>query len=248
MPLGPERRAALRLLGDHWMLWLLIAIHERDGARFTDLAAEPGLSRRVLSERLTALVEAGLVETERYSTRPPRNRYRLTDRGAAIRRHALAIAHIGAGGSIAAMPVAITGAPGPSATANAPHLRPSAGDIDAAAPDGGSDEEHPVARLLDADHAAARTIIAETVEPLMRYDDQYRTQLVETLETWVLSDASASVTAARMYAHRHTIRYRLSRVRELTGLDVDVLADRERLVLGLRALRMFERQGIDPLD
>ncbi|MBC7643790.1 MAG: helix-turn-helix transcriptional regulator, partial [Thermoleophilia bacterium] len=71
VPLGPERRRALRMLGDHWTLWLLVAVHELHGARFTDLAAEPGLSRRVLTERLATLVENGLLRTERYSIRPP---------------------------------------------------------------------------------------------------------------------------------------------------------------------------------
>ena len=75
----------------------------------------------------------------------------------------------------------------------------------------------------------------------MQYDEQYRTQLVDTLRMYIESDASTSVAAARLYAHRHTVRYRLARVRELTGLDVDVLADRERLMLGLRSLRMLAR-------
>jgi DNA-binding PucR family transcriptional regulator len=46
-----------------------------------------------------------------------------------------------------------------------------------------------------------------------------------------------------MYAHRHTIRYRLDRVRELTGLDPAATTDRERLVLGLRARRVLAAAG-----
>ena len=45
-------------------------------------------------------------------------------------------------------------------------------------------------------------------------------------------------TAKAIYAHRHTVAYRLERVRELTGLDPTAREDRERLGLGLKALRI----------
>jgi hypothetical protein len=40
-------------------------------------------------------------------------------------------------------------------------------------------------------------------------------------------------------AHRHTVAYRLERVRELTGLDPVLSEDRERLGLGLKAYRII---------
>jgi PucR family transcriptional regulator, purine catabolism regulatory protein len=46
-------------------------------------------------------------------------------------------------------------------------------------------------------------------------------------------------TAAPIYAHRHTVAYRLGRVRELTGLDPMQSEDRERLGLGLKACRII---------
>jgi sugar diacid utilization regulator len=42
-------------------------------------------------------------------------------------------------------------------------------------------------------------------------------------------------TAAAVYAHRHTVAYRLDRVRDLTGLDPSRTEDREQLGLGLKA-------------
>ena len=100
-------------------------------------------------------------------------------------------------------------------------------------------DEHPADTLLASDPAAAREIYARAIAPLVRYDDQYRTSLVETLSTWFACDASVSMAAAQMFAHRHTIRYRLARVRELTGLDSSDAADREQLALGLRAMRLL---------
>ena len=46
-------------------------------------------------------------------------------------------------------------------------------------------------------------------------------------------------TAARLYTHRHTIRYRLERVRDLCGLDVSSTDGREKLGLGLKAMRVL---------
>ena len=79
----------------------------------------------------------------------------------------------------------------------------------------------------------------DTVAPIAAYDEQYETELVRTLEVFLDEDASVAKTAQRIYTHRHTIRYRLDRVRELTGLDPTLSEDRERLGLGLKALRII---------
>ena len=46
-------------------------------------------------------------------------------------------------------------------------------------------------------------------------------------------------TAARLYTHRHTVRYRLERVKDLTALDVSSTDGREKLGLGLKAMRVL---------
>ena len=83
----------------------------------------------------------------------------------------------------------------------------------------------------------------ETVRPLVAYDEQYDTDLLGTLATFLDSDANVNATAARLITHRHTIRYRFERVRELTGLDVSSTDGREKLSLGLKAMRVL---GIAP--
>jgi sugar diacid utilization regulator len=83
----------------------------------------------------------------------------------------------------------------------------------------------------------------ETVAPLVGYDEQYETELVRTLETFLDSDGNVARTAEKLFTHRHTVRYRLERVRELTTLDVSSTDGRERLSLGLKAMRVL---GIVP--
>jgi DNA-binding HxlR family transcriptional regulator len=49
--------------------------------RFDDIQRDLGLSRKVLTERLKHLVEAGMLERRPYSERPPRHEYVLTRKG-----------------------------------------------------------------------------------------------------------------------------------------------------------------------
>jgi sugar diacid utilization regulator len=88
-----------------------------------------------------------------------------------------------------------------------------------------------------------RRFFAETLEKVIAYDEQYATDLVTTVETYLDADGNVAGTAQRLFTHRHTIRYRLERVRELTGLDVGSSDGREKLSLGLKAMRVL---GIAP--
>jgi DNA-binding HxlR family transcriptional regulator len=49
--------------------------------RFDDIQRDLGISRKVLSERLTSLVEHGVLERRAYTDRPPRHDYVLTEKG-----------------------------------------------------------------------------------------------------------------------------------------------------------------------
>jgi sugar diacid utilization regulator len=96
---------------------------------------------------------------------------------------------------------------------------------------------------ISEDPSELHRFFDETVAPLIAYDEQYETELVRTLETFLDEDANVARTAERLFTHRHTIRYRLERVRELTGLDVGSTDGRERLGLGLKAMRVL---GLSP--
>ncbi len=83
----------------------------------------------------------------------------------------------------------------------------------------------------------------ETVAPLSAYDDQYETELVRTIEAYLDNDGNVTPTAEQLFTHRHTIRYRLERVRDLCGHDITSTEGREKLGLGLKSMRVL---GISP--
>ena len=87
----------------------------------------------------------------------------------------------------------------------------------------------------------------QTMAPLVRYDEQYQTELVGTVATYLDLDCNLAATAATLYTHRHTIRYRLDRITELAGLDIGKTDDREKLSLGLKAMRLLGRTVAPPM-
>lgn len=71
---------SLGCFGDPWSMLIL-----RDAfygmTRFDEWERSLGIAPNILTARLKALVEDGLLERHRYSERPPRHEYRLTDAG-----------------------------------------------------------------------------------------------------------------------------------------------------------------------
>src|SRR5258707_13719820 len=83
---------------------------------------------------------------------------------------------------------------------------------------------------ISEDPSDLQRFFDETVAPLIGYDDHYETEPVRTLGTFLDEDANVARTAERLFTHRHTIRYRLERGKELTGLDVGTPEESEILV------------------
>jgi GAF domain-containing protein len=74
------------------------------------------------------------------------------------------------------------------------------------------------------DHQAA------AVRELLEYDRKRRTQLVATLERYLLDRRSVATTARALFIHPNTLRQRLDRIEQLSGLD---LANEDLLSLEL---------------
>ena len=70
----------LEVVGEWWSLLVV-----RDAffgvRRFDDFQARLGISRNILNQRLTKLVDDGVLERVPYQDNPPRSNYRLTEKG-----------------------------------------------------------------------------------------------------------------------------------------------------------------------
>lgn len=80
-------------------------------------------------------------------------------------------------------------------------------------------------------------------EKIEEYDTENNTHLLDTLLTYIQCDASLTETARQLSQHQQTIRYRLNKIYDLTGLDRKSPADCEQLSLAARihiARRLLE--------
>ena len=70
----------LERVGEWWSI-LILRDAFRGARRFDEFRESLGVAPNILTRRLNALVEAGLLRRELYCERPPRHEYRLTERG-----------------------------------------------------------------------------------------------------------------------------------------------------------------------
>jgi len=72
----------LRMLMGPWTTYILYQIHATGPMRFGQLKKQmPGISAKMLTERLRMLEEAGILHREQEATIPPKVTYSLTERG-----------------------------------------------------------------------------------------------------------------------------------------------------------------------
>ena len=71
---------SLERVGEWWSI-LILRDAFRGLTRFEEFQKNLGIAPNMLTRRLSALVEAGMMERRRYNERPPRYEYVLTERG-----------------------------------------------------------------------------------------------------------------------------------------------------------------------
>jgi DNA-binding HxlR family transcriptional regulator len=75
----------LDLIGERWTILLLRDLLRQGPRRFQDFQTSlPGVAPNILSARLKALEDNGLVQRQIYSERPPRLEYVLTEKGKSL--------------------------------------------------------------------------------------------------------------------------------------------------------------------
>ncbi|MDF2707765.1 MAG: ArsR family transcriptional regulator [Nonomuraea muscovyensis] len=85
---------ALELIGERWTM-LVVRDALYGVRRYGDFLAHLDIPRAVLSQRLTTLVEAGVLDRRRYRDTPPRDEYVLTETGRELWLPLLALSHWG---------------------------------------------------------------------------------------------------------------------------------------------------------
>lgn len=74
----------------------------------------------------------------------------------------------------------------------------------------------------------------QVIGPLVRYDEQHRSALVQTIDAYFTHHGNISQTAESLFIHRNTLLYRLDRIQELTGHNLNQANMRLALQLALK--------------
>jgi purine catabolism regulator len=89
--------------------------------------------------------------------------------------------------------------------------------------------------LSMTDPDALRAFADSLLAPLDEYDRDRRGELIGSLQAFLEHNARWETAAAELYVHRHTLRYRMRKVEELSGRDLSNSFDRMEFWLALRA-------------
>ena len=92
--------------------------------------------------------------------------------------------------------------------------------------------------------AESRQFAEELLGPLVRYDAETQSELLPTLRCYLESGAQVRATARALSVHENTVRYRLTRIAEVSGIDP---ADMGGLLDARFALQVFDLGGHDPV-
>ena len=84
----------LSVIGDRWTMLILRDLF-RGVRRFEELRKDLGIAKNILSDRLSKLHEAGIVEQQPYQMNPVRNEYFLTAKGRDLSPSLIALMHWG---------------------------------------------------------------------------------------------------------------------------------------------------------
>jgi purine catabolism regulator len=85
------------------------------------------------------------------------------------------------------------------------------------------------------DDDALRLYSDGLLDPIERTEGEYGGELLRSLEAFIANNGNWERAARQLYCHRHTLRYRIRKIEELTGRDLSRATDRIELWLALRA-------------
>ena len=89
-------------------------------------------------------------------------------------------------------------------------------------------------------HPESHSFTHPAINLLERYDAENNTEYLITLRQYIFSGRSMTKAAEQLNIHKNTLKYRMSRIRELTELDTGDAADMDYLALSFRLIALSD--------
>lgn len=100
--------------------------------------------------------------------------------------------------------------------------------------------------LAVADEDVLRLYCDRLLGPVLAGDSAYAAELLHSLELFILHNGQWERAARELHCHRHTLRYRMRKLEEMTGRDLAKATDRIEFWLALRARELTARSAAGP--
>ena len=84
------------------------------------------------------------------------------------------------------------------------------------------------------DTPVVRAFCEQVIGPLVKYDEEHHSSLVQTMDAYFAHHGNISQTAESLFVHRNTLLYRLERIQELTGQNLNQADMRLAMHLSLK--------------
>lgn len=92
-------------------------------------------------------------------------------------------------------------------------------------------------------HPELAAFCNETLGNLIDYDTAHNSSLIQTLAAYFAHHGNLSQTAEALYIHRNTLQYRMDRIAEISGFDLDNPETRLAVQLAIKAYRLLHPQS-----
>lgn len=98
-------------------------------------------------------------------------------------------------------------------------------------------------RFLRIEPALVHRFVDQMLGPLISYDERRKGELIKTLSAYFASDGSVKMAGESLFAHPHTVTYRLRQVERLTGWSLRDPEHKVRLQVALRAYQLAKSRS-----
>ena len=98
--------------------------------------------------------------------------------------------------------------------------------------------------LHGANHEELNDFVTCQLGVIAAYDSDHNTDLLTTLEVYLREGCNAKATADKLFLHVNTVKYRLARIQNLAGIDLQEPETRFNLVLALK-IRRYLKTALD---
>lgn len=94
--------------------------------------------------------------------------------------------------------------------------------------------------LQQIPHSELIHYCSRQVYEIYQYDAAQHTDYITTLLAYLKANRSVKSTAAYLHVHRNTVNYRIARIRELFGLDLDSFSTVHQILLSCQMIRLLQ--------